>query len=51
MAFIEREAAEVPLTTQADLLRLSRASLYYQPVPPSPEESFMRSAQRSMKIW
>ncbi len=38
MAFIEREAAELPLTTQADLLRLSRASLYYQPVPPSPEE-------------
>ena len=38
MAFIERDAAELPLITQAELLRLSRASLYYQPVPPSPEE-------------
>ncbi len=28
----------MPLATQADLLNLSRASLYYQPVPPSPEE-------------
>ena len=38
MALIERAAAEVPLTTQAGLLRLSRASLYYQPVPLSSEE-------------
>ena len=38
VALIERAVAEVPLTTQADLLRLSRASLYYQPVPPSSEE-------------
>ncbi len=38
MAFVERDAAELPLTTQADLLHLSRASLYYQPVAPSPEE-------------
>ncbi len=38
VAFIERDAAEVPLTTQAELLQLSRASLYYQSVPPSPEE-------------
>ncbi len=28
----------MPLRTQADLLGLSRASLYYEPVPPSPEE-------------
>ncbi len=28
----------MPLTTQADLLSLSRASLYYQPVPPSAAE-------------
>ena len=35
---IERENAELPLTTQAELLSLSRASLYYVPVPPSPEE-------------
>jgi len=30
--------AELPLSVQAELLSLSRASLYYQPVPPSPEE-------------
>lgn len=29
---------EFPITTQADLLSLNRSSLYYQPVPPSPEE-------------
>ena len=29
---------DLPLTTQAELLGLSRASLYYQPVAPSPEE-------------
>jgi putative transposase len=28
----------LPLRTQADLVGLSRASLYYEPVPPSPEE-------------
>lgn len=38
VAFIEREAAELPLSQQADLLSLSRSSLYYQPRPPSPEE-------------
>jgi putative transposase len=38
VALIERAVAEVPLTTQADLLHLSRASLYYQPVLPSSEE-------------
>jgi len=38
LAFIEREAAELPLSTQADLLQLSRASLYYRPVQPAPEE-------------
>ena len=29
---------ELPLSLQADLLGLSRASLYYQPRPPSAEE-------------
>ena len=38
MAFIEREANEVPLAIQADILSVSRASLYYEPVPPSAEE-------------
>ena len=28
----------LPLTTQADLLSISRRSVYYQPVPPPPEE-------------
>ena len=35
---MEREAPELPLKTQADLLSLSRSSLYYQPVPVSAEE-------------
>jgi putative transposase len=35
---VEREAAELSLQTQADLLSLSRASLYYQPVGPSARE-------------
>lgn len=38
VAFLEREAGELPLSLQADLLGLSRSSLYYQPRPPSPEE-------------
>jgi putative transposase len=35
---VEREAGELPLSMQVDLLSLSRASLYYQPRPPSAEE-------------
>jgi len=35
---VERGGAELSLTTQAELLSLSRASLYYQPLPPSLEE-------------
>jgi putative transposase len=38
VALIERGDDALPLRTQADLFGLSRASLYYQPVPPSPEE-------------
>ena len=38
MALIEREGSELPLTIQADLLGLSRSSLYYEPLPPSAEE-------------
>ncbi len=38
LALIEQPAGDVPLTRQADLLGLARSSLYYQPVPPSPEE-------------
>ena len=35
---VEREDPELTLTVQAELLSLSRSSLYYQPVPPSPRE-------------
>jgi len=35
---IERGERELPLSLQADLLGVSRASLYYQPRPPSVEE-------------
>lgn len=35
---IERERGELPLGVQAELLNVSRASLYYQPLPPRPEE-------------
>jgi putative transposase len=35
---LEREDAELPLTTQTDLLSLNRSSLYYTPVAPSPSE-------------
>ena len=38
MALIERAEGELPLSLQADLLSLSRASLYYQPRSPSAEE-------------
>ncbi|MGI4788813.1 MAG: IS3 family transposase [Janthinobacterium lividum] len=38
LALLEREDSEVPLIAQADILSVSRASLYYQPVPPSAEE-------------
>ena len=35
---LERQHPKVTLSDQADLLSLSRASLYYQPAGPSPEE-------------
>jgi len=35
---VEPEHPDLPLTLQADLLSVSRSSLYYQPVPPSAEE-------------
>jgi putative transposase len=35
---VERTSGELPLSTQAQLLSISRASLYYRPVPPSVEE-------------
>jgi putative transposase len=42
LALVEWEpasgSAELPLVVQADLLSLSRSSLYYQPAPPSADE-------------
>lgn len=38
MVFLDRASAELPVRTQAELLSLNRSSLYYQPVPPAPEE-------------
>jgi putative transposase len=35
---VERDEHELPLSVQAELLSLSRSSLYYQPVLPSAEE-------------
>jgi putative transposase len=38
LALVERNRPDLPLATQADLLGISRSSLYYRPRPPSPEE-------------
>jgi len=35
---VEYAADALPLRTQANLLSISRRSLYYQPKPPPPEE-------------
>jgi putative transposase len=38
VALIDRAAADLPLAAQADVLGISRASLFYQPIPPSSED-------------
>lgn len=38
LELIEWDCPELPISVQADLLSLNRSSLYYKPVPPSPEE-------------
>lgn len=38
LALLERDNSELALATQAELLGISRSSLYYQPVPLSAEE-------------
>jgi putative transposase len=38
VAQVEREEHELPLSLQAELLGISRSSLYYQPRPPSEKE-------------
>lgn len=42
MKLLEREKAAVPLLVQADLLSVSRASLYYQPAPPDTTELLLK---------
>jgi putative transposase len=44
LALVDRGGGELPLTQQADLLSLSRRSLYYQPMPPSAEEVAIKHA-------
>lgn len=39
---VDRDTAELPLTIQAELLGLNRSGLYYQPVPASPEELWIK---------
>lgn len=38
LALVERQATDLPLATQTQLLSLPRSSLYYRPIPPPPEE-------------
>ena len=42
VALIERDGSGLPLSLQAELLGLSRSSLYYQPVLPSAEEIILK---------
>lgn len=42
LALVERDQAELPLSVQAELLSISRASLYYRPRGPSAEEVALR---------
>ena len=35
---VDRDAAALPVSTQAELLGLNRSGLYYQPLPPSAED-------------
>jgi putative transposase len=42
VALVDWDTGDLPLTVQADLLSLNRSSLYYQPVPPSPEELWIK---------
>jgi putative transposase len=42
VALVDWDSDEVPVTRQAELLSLNRSSLYYRPVPPSPEELWIK---------
>lgn len=39
---VDWDSAELPLILQAELLSLNRSGLYYQPVPPSPAELWLK---------
>lgn len=42
MALVDWADQELPLSVQSELLSLNRSGLYYQPVPPSPEELWIK---------
>jgi len=42
VALVERASGELPLTQQAELLSVSRSSVYYQPQQPSAEETAIK---------
>jgi hypothetical protein len=42
VTLVDWENRELPVTIQAELLSLNRSSLYYQPVPPSAEELWIK---------
>jgi putative transposase len=42
VALVDWDTGELPLTVQAELLSLNRSGLYYRPVPPSPEELWIK---------
>ena len=46
---VERAPSELPVTVQAALLGVSRSSLYYRPVPPSPQEVALK--HRSDEVY
>lgn len=55
LSLLEWETAELAIQVQADLLSLNRSSLYYKPVPPSPEEIRLKhridELSRSIPSW
>lgn len=40
---INKNDKDIPVNTQADLLGISRSSIYYHPVPPDPEEFVIKN--------
>ncbi len=44
VAQVEREGNDLPLSLQADLLSISRSSLYYQPRPPSKARTYYQAS-------